>query len=247
MPKEKITDIWVLGDMIGGSSPFSIQVLDRIMGLANVSAVQGNWEVGLTAIRKNGYDDLRAGGTQTAGHVYIMDSLKSHHCDFVEQLPLTKQIGDKLLFHGTLDDPEVKIDSQSHAEAVAANQDAKWIFCGHSHVSQMYKVGDKRVICVGSVGLSFDGIGGTACYVLLDGDHIVFRHVAYDVDAFLRDAKENGMYERQPGFAVATELTLKTGKNHINEEANSLGEFANNFNGTWEEAERAYVEANHKW
>ena len=140
------------------------------------------------------------GDKMTAG-VWAVDALKPHHWDFLQSLPTTCQVGNALLFHGTPQDTRGLVSSQKEAAELAAKHDARWLFGGHTHKAQMYRVGSQQVVGVGSVGLASNGIYGAACYVLLDGDKITFRHVSYDLDSAIAAIKNSELYKLAPTYA----------------------------------------------
>jgi len=59
----------------------------------------------------------------------------------------------------------------------------------------VYKMeeGRKALVNVGSVGVPRDGMG--ASYVILEGENVLFRRVAFDVKATLRDIRKRGVYK----------------------------------------------------
>ena len=69
------------------------------------------------------------------------------------------------------------------------------------------------MVNVGSVGLSCDNIGGTACYALLDGDNISFRYVSYDVDTAVRAIEDSELYALATDFAKFSITIMRTGSN----------------------------------
>jgi len=92
----KVSAVYVLGDIVGGVSPFPCEVLDRIMGLdVPVSAVLGNWEDWLLRTRH----DIKE--TTLAVEAWTIDALQEHHWNYLQKLEQSLQIDDKLLFHGT--------------------------------------------------------------------------------------------------------------------------------------------------
>jgi putative phosphoesterase len=54
------------------------------------------------------------------------------------------------------------------------------VVCGHTHVQFDRKVGDRRLINPGSVGLPYEGEAGIACWALL-GPEVELRRAHYDV------------------------------------------------------------------
>jgi putative phosphoesterase len=54
------------------------------------------------------------------------------------------------------------------------------VVCGHTHVQFDRKIGDRRLINAGSVGLPYEGEAGIACWALL-GPEVELRSAHYDV------------------------------------------------------------------
>jgi predicted phosphodiesterase len=56
------------------------------------------------------------------------------------------------------------------------------VVCGHTHVQFDRRVGDRRLVNAGSVGMPYEGKAGVACWALL-GPDIELRRARYDADA----------------------------------------------------------------
>jgi len=239
MPQE-VTDILVLGDIVGGLAG-SCKVMDRLMNLTTpLTAILGNWEENLFD-GKNGLHPEYWQGTQFATLAWTIDTLQPQHWAFLEGLNRTltfdKLDGGAFLFHAKPDDSFNGIHSQVQAEEAVKAYTKKWLICGHTHQARLFRVGDQRVVTVGSVGHSVDKIGGVACYTLIDGDKVVFRYVSYDVGAAIADIKASELPHIAPGFAKANALTIGSGRNYTHE----LVHFARAYDGTWEEGEQAWI------
>ena len=215
----KISAIWVLGDFAGGL-PFPCEVIDRILNLSvPVTAVLGNWEEMLIDSRHGRhpeYWERKQFGTMA----WTVEALKPHHWTYLENLGETQVMGEvtgrALLYHGMPEDSFGQIKNQEPAEKTAAGHTEKWLLGGHYHKTRLYRVGEKRVVVNGSVGISMDKIGGTACYALLDDENITFRHVAYDLDAALSAFKASELFERGPYFSRAVAAAMITGRDYAN-------------------------------
>jgi len=208
MPKE-VSEIIILGDMIGGL-PANCEVLDRIMNLQlPLTAILGNWEENLFD-GKNGQHPEWWQSTQFATLAWTIDNLQPKHWAFLEALSNTqafdKIINGAFLFHGKPNDSMNGIHTKADAKEAAAYCSEKWLLCGHTHQSRAFRIGHQRIVTVGSVGLSMDFIGGTACYTLLDRDKISIRHVAYDVDAAIASLQTSELARLAPGFSAANAL-----------------------------------------
>jgi diadenosine tetraphosphatase ApaH/serine/threonine PP2A family protein phosphatase len=127
--------------------------------------------------------------------------------EFLAELPTTFQDGDVLFVHGSARNP---INEYVFPEDIYNPRKLERIFplvkrcCfqGHTHLPGIftedkrflspeeagltYTLNDIKTLCnVGSVGQPRDG-DWRACYVLLDGDTIRYRRVAYDVEATVK-------------------------------------------------------------
>ena len=241
MPKE-VSEIWVLGDTVGGlSSP--CEVLDRLMNLPKpLTAILGNWEENFFLAKKGKYPEWWE-GTQCANLAWTYDSFKARHWDYLEGLSSTSSLDTvpegAFLSHAKPWDSQNGIYNEDDAKEAAASRTEKWLFCGHIHQSKSFRVGGQRVVCVGSVGLSMDGIGGMACYALLDEGRLTFRHIDYDVDAAINDLKHSELARCSPGFSKANALSAATGQNYVQ----ALIKSATAYDGTWEEGEQKWLES----
>jgi len=210
----KVSAVYVLGDIVGGANPFPCEVLDRIMGLdVPVHAVLGNWEGWMLGARHNTPPEIRGNGTKLAAGAWAMDILQERHWNYLEGLEKTLQVNDMLLFHGSPERLKGEILCQKGAEELAGKHDAKWLIGGHIHSAKLFRVGAQRVVNAGSVGLSFDNIGGVACYALLDGDKIVFRHVSYDVERAINAIKTSDLYSLAGNYANESIFHMMHGGN----------------------------------
>jgi len=240
MPKQ-VSEIWVLGDTIGGlSSP--CEVLDRLMNLSiPVTKILGNWEEGFLDVRKGIIQPQE--GAQFASMAWTYNALQSYHWDYLEVLSSTLNIdsvpGGAFLSHAAPWSSHVGVETEKTATEAAASRTEKWLFNGHIHVPKSFRIGNQRVVCVGSVGLSMDGIGGMACYTLLDGDKLSFKHIDYDMAATINDIENSELASCSPGFTKANILSLPTGKNFVG----PFIDFVNAYDGTWEEGEQAWLES----
>jgi len=205
MPKE-VSEIWVLGDTIGGlASP--CEVLDRLMTLSTpVTKILGNWEENFLGV-KNGLIQPQEDNDFATIMAFTYDALKPHHWAFLEGLTSTLSIdtipGGAFLSHAKPWDCRDGIDTKEDAIEAVASRTEKWLFSGHYHHMRAFRIGEQRVVCVGSVGISVDGVGGMACYTLLDGDKLSFRHIDYDIDSTITDLKNNGLAGFTEGYAFA--------------------------------------------
>jgi len=209
----KVSAIYILGDTIGGASPFPCEVLDRLMGLSvPVSSVLGNWEWMMVTRRHDITQEIRNSGTKLAAGAWAMDALEEHHWNYLESLDMTIKANNMLLSHGRPDDVLGVVLSQEDADELVKSYSEKWLICGHTHRTRLFKVGSQRIVNAGSVGLSADCISGAACYALLDEAHISFRHVPYDVEAAVRAIEISEIYALAKDYADRIIEIMRTGR-----------------------------------
>jgi len=241
LPKE-VNDILILGDMIGGLAT-NCEVLDRLMNLTTpMTAILGNWEERFLADRKSQIPEWR-NNAMFAPLPWTSDSLQAHHWAFLEQLSSTLSfaqiIKGAFLFHAKPDDSNNGILTIEDAKQAANSRNEKWLLCGHTHQAKLFRVGEQRVVTVGSVGLSMDGIGGVACYVLIDEDKVTFKHVSYNINATIADLENSTLPSCAPGFSRANTLAIIYGENYVA----PLTDFVQTYDGTWKEAEQAWLKS----
>ena len=218
----KVSEIWVLGDTIGGG-PFSCEVFERLLNLTTpVKAILGNWEEHMLEVRQGGHPDWWESSRYAFLSIaWTVANLKPYHWEYLDGLKNTLELdsipGGVLLYHGSPYDSGAGIETFETAAAVAEKYKQQWLFGGHIHKTRLFRVGQQRIAAVGSVGLSDDKIcGGVAAYTLFDGENLVFRHVAYDVDtaaaAFLKsEYAENN----DPAITRACIATMYSGQNYL--------------------------------
>jgi len=208
----KVTDLWVLGDTVGGANPFPCEVIDRIMNFhVPVTKILGNWDYWMLETRHNVQPEWRTDGTKMAAGAWTIDTLQARHWDFLNGLDTNVLIGDALLFHGSPENIAQFIDCRKDAEELAEKHSVKLLLGGHSHKAQLYRIGNQQVVGVGSIGISVDALGGTACYVLLDGENIVFRHVAYDIEKAVAAIVNSELNTLAYEFAKETIFCMRNG------------------------------------
>jgi diadenosine tetraphosphatase ApaH/serine/threonine PP2A family protein phosphatase len=127
--------------------------------------------------------------------------------EFLSERPLLYREGDFLFVHGSPSNP---LNEYIFPEDIYVprklerifSQVERFCFHGHTHLPGIFtedlqfyspeeidygfELGDSKLLCnVGSVGQPRDG-DPRACYVLIDGNRVRFRRVAYDVEATVK-------------------------------------------------------------
>lgn len=208
-------DAWVcLGDLVGyGPDPKA--VVERIAGLRARGAVviQGNHDEAAAAETAAMSENARLAIDWTRAR------LSADERRFLRELPLQARDHDRLYVHASANDPAEwhYVDAPSTAGASLAATDARFTFCGHTHLPALYHalpgrapaffrpLADKpvplsrlrrHVVVVGSVGQPRDR-DPRACWGLFDtaDNSIAMRRVPYDVDETMRKIKAAGLPE----------------------------------------------------
>lgn len=207
-----------LGDLVGyGADPGA--VIDRVMGLAEQGALvlKGNHDE--LAVRPP--QELTTMGDATAGWTHAQ--LSAGQRDYLDQLPLSRQLERVLLVHATADDPaawhyayDVRTAERSLAAATAQEQ-VRYVFGGHVHRQMLYYRGaDGRLLdfqpgngvavplsgrrhwlaTIGSVGQPRDG-SPRAMYAVFDlaQSRLTFHRVGYDHHAAAEAIRRSGLPE----------------------------------------------------
>lgn len=121
------------------------------------------------------------------------ESLRAELASWPEQARLEVDgLGDVLFCHATPRNDEEIFTELSPDDVVAemfASAPAVTVV-GHTHMQVDRRVGDKRIVNAGSVGLPYEG-DAAAFWVLLGGD-VQHRRTEYDVEAFVADASAAG-------------------------------------------------------
>jgi predicted phosphodiesterase len=93
-------------------------------------------------------------------------------------------IGTVVFCHATLrDDTEIvtRLTPEDRVAPMFAGTAARLVVCGHTHMAFDRRIGGRRVVNAGSVGMPFGPPG--AHWLLLDSDGPRFVHTAYDLEA----------------------------------------------------------------
>lgn len=226
MPSQ-VSSLWVLGDSVGELA-FPCEVLDRLLALSHampVHMVAGNRERDLVAAHEGKCPHWWR-GTQYRCLAWTTERLRADHIEWMRRLPslllLEDLPGGAALYHGSPAAVRGKIyDAGQAAEACKATPQ-RWLAGGHTHLSKRFCFGAQTVLGAGSVGLSLDGVGGLANYVLIrehqpphSPGSVVFRRVCYDLEAAVFAMDKQGFGQQWPGLNRATVLEMRTGRHHV--------------------------------
>ena len=202
-----------LGDFVGyGADPG--WVVDTVMAHVEKGAVavQGNHDAAaLAGARSTMIEDARRAIEWTRAH------LDDRHLDFLRELPLSVEDGDRMYVHANAWAP-AQWDYVTRSAEAARSMHAtscRYTFCGHMHEPMLYHMGGtgrassfvpvagsaipvvpprKWLAIPGSVGQPRDG-NPAACYAVFDDARLelTYYRVAYDVEAAARKITEAGL------------------------------------------------------
>jgi putative phosphoesterase len=131
--------------------------------------------------------------TWTAGR------LEEDQLDFVRSWPEVVSLdvdglGQVLFCHGSpRSDEEIltAITPPKRLDPILDGVQEDVVVCGHTHVQFDRKLGDRRLVNAGSVGLPYEGESGIACWALL-GPDVELRRARYDVELAVRALEDSG-------------------------------------------------------
>jgi predicted phosphodiesterase len=185
------------GDVVFG--PMNAETVDILMGLGErVLTVGGNSdrEVGEAF-------DQRATPTDQDDFVERVTSwsaaqIDRSHRDFLATFAPTVELeidglGPTLFCHGSPRSDEEMITTLTPEERLAdavAEVRAPVIVCGHTHQQFDRRIGDRRIVNAGSVGLPYEGRPGAYWAIL--GPDVELRRTAYDLEAAIERMRGSG-------------------------------------------------------
>lgn len=214
-----INEIYNLGDVLYG--PLLPLETHEFLKNQNIVNIRGNCDRALT----EPVDFSNSTMNQ------VRKSINNEIKEWLYNLPKTIMHDDMLFCHGTPSiDNEYLLEKVTHSGVEYKKQEelekelslinARYIFCGHSHVCNIVKLKNKVIINVGSVGLpayedelpyihKMESGSPSACYCIFEkfpdnSYHIDFRKVMYNWEEMAILAENKGRND----WAIA----LRTGK-----------------------------------
>ncbi len=175
--REGIEKIFVCGDLaVAGPNPSeTLDLLQELSKTKEVIFILGNTdEMILKANNKEGSGYYPDGFAMKAAVKYCQKVLRNDQLEFLRSLPEKQslRLGELniLIVHGSPRHIAENIYPDMESKEVARiiegyNEDI--IFCGHTHLPAIYKVGYQTVVNNGSIGRPFTDVPD-ACYAILD-------------------------------------------------------------------------------
>ena len=165
------------GDLAAG--PLPVETLDRIMGL-DALAIRGNADRALLEDPGEGLADR-----------WVADQLEDRHREYLANLAETVELdveglGRVMFCHGSPRSDEemiLKTTPEDWILDMLQGVEADVVVCGHTHMQFDRRIGDRRVVNAGSVGLPY---GAPGAHWALLGPDVAHRRTAYDTDAAAR-------------------------------------------------------------
>jgi putative phosphoesterase len=192
--------IVVGGDVVAG--PMPAEVLDRLAALGeSVCFVRGNADREVVAA----YDERYADAIEVADPAervaaYAASKIDRAHRDllasFAERLVVEIEgVGQVLFCHGSpRSDEEIvtAATTEGRLREILAGVDQDLVVCGHTHAQFDRRVGTKRVVNAGSVGMPYQGKPVGAFWLLLKAGGVSLRRSDYDLHRAVRRIRATG-------------------------------------------------------
>ncbi|MER9138168.1 metallophosphatase family protein [Mesorhizobium sp. M0830] len=205
-------ELVLLGDLVG-YGPDPIYVVERAADLTAQGAlgILGNHDEAVVLNRGDMTENARVAVQWTR------ERLAPAHVDFLARLPLSAQSEDRLYVHASAERPGKwsYIRDTIAAERCLSSTDARFVFCGHTHIPAIYYALPGRrpmhfqpldnvaaplselrrhLVVAGSVGQPRDG-NPAACFVLVDTQRheVTMVRVPYDHEETARKIRAAGL------------------------------------------------------
>jgi putative phosphoesterase len=189
------------GDVVAG--PMPTEVLDRLEALGeSVCFVRGNADREVVAAYDGGRYAEAIDVTDPAERVAAFAASKIDHghrdllASFAELLVMEVEgVGQVLFCHGSpRSDEEIvtKATTEGRLREILTGVDQDLVVCGHTHAQFVRRVGGKRVVNAGSVGMPYQGKPVGAFWLLLGTDGVSLRRSDYDLDQAVRRIRATG-------------------------------------------------------
>jgi putative phosphoesterase len=179
------------GDVVAG--PMPVEILDRLTALGeSVCFVRGNADREVVAAydARRYADAINVADPAERVAAFAASKIDRAHRDllasFAERLVVELEgVGQVLFCHGSpRSDEEIvtKATTEWRFREILAGVDQDLVVCGHTHAQFDRRVGTKRVVNAGSVGMPYQGEPVGAFWLLLGTGGISFRCSDYDLD-----------------------------------------------------------------
>jgi putative phosphoesterase len=193
--------IVVGGDVVAG--PMPAEVLDRLVTLGySICFVRGNADREVVAAYGDGRyaDATDAADPAERTAAFAASKIDRAHRDllasFAERLVVEIEgVGQVLFCHGSpRSDEEIvtAATTEGRLREILAGVDQDLVVCGHTHAQFDRRIGAKRVVNAGSVGMPYQGKPVGAFWLLLGTGGVSLRRSDYDLDRTVKQIRATG-------------------------------------------------------
>jgi len=184
---QQCNEIISLGDHVN-FGPQSRQVHDRLTSLG-ATLLLGNHEERL----------LRPADAEFDGYNWRLMRWTAQQMQGVDlRLPTDLQRGNVIFTHGTPGDPYHLVQPWEVPALLDTLPEGTLLLSGHNHHRWDITHNGRRAINPGSVGMSEDGKGAVAAFLVLDGTEVTRYEVPYDVRKVVRAFIDSGVHLLAP-------------------------------------------------
>ena len=194
------------GDVVAG--PMPAEVLDRLVALGeSVCFIRGNADREVVAVYDDGpyADTIDVADPAERVAAYAASKIDRAHRDllasFAELLVVEVEgVGQVLFCHGSpRSDEEIvtMATTEGRLQEILTGVDQDLIVCGHTHAQFDRRVGGKRMVNAGSVGMPYQGKPVGAFWLLLGVGGVSLRRSDYDLDRTIRQIRATGYPESE--------------------------------------------------
>jgi putative phosphoesterase len=198
--------IVVGGDVVAG--PMPSEVLDHLAALSeSICFVRGNADREVLAAYGDGRYADATDAADPAEHTAAFAASKIDHrqrellASFAERLVVEVEgVGQVLFCHGSPRSDEEIVTSattEGPLREILEGVDEDLVVCGHTHAQFDRRVGAKRVVNAGSVGMPYQGRPVGAFWLLLGAGGVSVRCSDYDLDRAVERIRATGYPEAE--------------------------------------------------
>lgn len=163
----------------------------------------------------------KKGNASVGAMKYCYENQTEKDLDFYESLSICQEIifdgaAPILACHGSPDrNNEKLLPDDEKTKNIIDECPYKYIICGHTHVQNAAKYGDKIVLNAGAVGVSLQS-GGKAQFMILhrnmDEWEYEFISLDYDKEKVIKEMHESGLDDMAPYWNKVTKHLILTGE-----------------------------------
>ena len=193
--------IVVGGDVVAG--PMPAEVMDRLVALGEtICFIRGNADREVVAAYDAGpyADPIDMADPAERTAAFAASKIDREHRDllasFADRLIVEIEgLGQVLFCHGSpRSDEEIvtAATTEGRLREILAGVDQDLVVCGHTHAQFDRRVGGKRVVNAGSVGMPYQGKPVGGFWLLFGADGVSLRRSDYDLDRTVRQIRATG-------------------------------------------------------